>query len=401
MNLTENRSNLEKVVMNNSRKKFSNRLLNLQKQQFSGSLTIKASSGLEWKIYFCLGRIIWAEGGEHPNRAWRRNLLKYLNQRTNYQAIDCDLNWDSLKYHALTIYLKVGLINREKAINLIEYQINCQLFDVLQYEIQGDLVYQEIQRTEAASLSLMLQKPIALLNTIELLEKSEQDFKKWSEKGLVFISPDFAPIVKNRELLAQKVSSKKYLNLNQLLNGKKSLRDLASLMEKDLLKFSSNLLTYVSQGILDFIAIEDFESIIKINKLPIDNQENYLVNRSIKQHLIVSIDDRLDYSTIIGKIIEKAGYQFLSINDNLNAVLTLSKQKPDLILLDLDMPVINGYDICKQIRRVPLLKNIPIIMLTGCNDPLSKIKAKMSGANSFLTKPTEYKDLIYVLQEYL
>jgi len=403
MTLTQsNNVNLESFLLKNSDKKFSEKLLNLQKRQFSGCLIVKNNTKLEWKIYLCLGRIIWVEGGEHPNRSWRRKLLKYSKKPLpNYKKIKNKLSWDSVKYQVLGIYLEEELITRESAINLIEKQTRYRLFDLLHFEIKGELSYTEVLKTEKKSLDEMFKKPVILLNTEQVLVLSQKNLEAWLEKGLVFFSPNLAPKIVKPEILMEKVPLKTYDNLSKYLDGKKSLRDLASFMEQDVLKLTVNLIPYVQEGILEFTSVEDVRS--ALDTIHLTNQKNpeLEINNDFNKKLIVSVDDRASFSKVLGKVINYAGYRFTSINDNLNAVATLIKHNPDLILLDVDMPVINGFEICTQIRRVSQFKNTPIIMLTGRNDPFSKVKAKMAGANNFLCKSSEYQDLIHALRKYL
>lgn len=402
MNSTKNNQNLESLLLNNLEKKFAERLLKLQKEQFSGYLKIEANAKLQWKIYFCLGRLIWAEGGEHPHRAWRRNLLKYShNVNIDYSILDNQLHWDSIKYQILSIYLERKLITREAALNFINYQIANRLFDLFQFKVKGDLAYTEIHRATQESLYAMLKKPIALINTQQAINKSQKDFSTWLENGLVFWSPNLAPKIIKPEALAEIVPANTYNSLTKILDGKKSLRDLACLMQQDTIRLTVNLAPYVYQGILEFSEVEDVRSLIKKIEVATHKQQEKKRHNGTHQPLIVSVDDRPEFTSIVGKVIERAGYRFLPISDNLNAVATIVKSNPDLILLDVDMPVVNGYEICTALRRVPQLKKTPIIMLTGHSDLVSKIKAKMLGANDFLSKPTNYRDLINTVQEFL
>jgi len=95
---------------------------------------------------------------------------------------------------------------------------------------------------------------------------------------------------------------------------------------------------------------------------------------------------------------------------NINAIATdsgekaleiISKRRFDLIFLDIDLPEKNGYQICKEIRANKESKFIPVCMLTGKGSPIDKIKGKMSGCSSYLTKPVTVRELLDVIYKHI
>ncbi len=121
----------------------------------------------------------------------------------------------------------------------------------------------------------------------------------------------------------------------------------------------------------------------------------------IHQPLIVCIDDSFQVCQAVNQILAPAGYRFTSIQDSMQALPTLIELKPSLIFLDLMMPVANGYEICVQVRRVSVLKDIPIVILTGKDGIVDRVRAKMAGASDYLAKPVEADKLLAVVQKYL
>jgi chemotaxis family two-component system response regulator PixG len=87
------------------------------------------------------------------------------------------------------------------------------------------------------------------------------------------------------------------------------------------------------------------------------------------------------------KIITDAGYDFVGINDPLRAIAILLARKPDLIFLDLVMPNANGYEICGQLRKLAFFKHTPIVILTGNDGIVDRMRAKMVGSSDFIGKP--------------
>lgn len=117
--------------------------------------------------------------------------------------------------------------------------------------------------------------------------------------------------------------------------------------------------------------------------------------------LIIYIDDSPMDSKIMGDILQNSGFRFRNIQESTHALPLLIEHKPQLIFLDLVMPVANGYEICAQVRRVSLFKDIPIVIVTS-NDTLSdRVRAKMVGASGFIAKPIQQDKVLKVVQKLL
>jgi twitching motility two-component system response regulator PilG len=83
------------------------------------------------------------------------------------------------------------------------------------------------------------------------------------------------------------------------------------------------------------------------------------------------------------------------------ALALLQERAFDIVFLDVVMPGVDGYDVCKSIKRNRARKHIPVVMLTGRSSPFDKVKGKLSGCNSYLTKPVSGKDFVHTIQKYL
>ena len=87
--------------------------------------------------------------------------------------------------------------------------------------------------------------------------------------------------------------------------------------------------------------------------------------------------------------------------DGIEAVNHLNDTKPDLILLDIILPRMDGYKVLSIVRENPDLRNVPVIMLTSRDGLLNKVRGKMAGSTAYLTKPFEPKKLLETIQKYL
>ena len=117
--------------------------------------------------------------------------------------------------------------------------------------------------------------------------------------------------------------------------------------------------------------------------------------------LIACIDDSISACKNLELFLTQQGYRSYGVQDPLKIMTTLIKHKPDLIFLNLLMPMANGYEICQQIRRIPSLQDVPVVILTEKEGLFDRMRAKVIGANEFLSKPVAHADIQRVLGKYL
>lgn len=111
---------------------------------------------------------------------------------------------------------------------------------------------------------------------------------------------------------------------------------------------------------------------------------------------ILIIEDEQDIVDITTLILEKEGYQVDSLNDFSNYEEKISSYDADLILLDLNLGIVNGKEICEYIKSQPHLKHKAVVLMSA-NFDVQKVKEE-AGANSYLRKPFELSDFLYVVR---
>lgn len=111
-------------------------------------------------------------------------------------------------------------------------------------------------------------------------------------------------------------------------------------------------------------------------------------------HKILIVDDEKDIVDLISYNMEREGFSVAKAYDGESALQTIRTQKPDLIILDLMLPKLNGLDVCRNVRRNPQTAALPIIMLTAKGDEIDKIIGLEVGADDYVTKPFSVKELI-------
>ena len=109
---------------------------------------------------------------------------------------------------------------------------------------------------------------------------------------------------------------------------------------------------------------------------------------------ILIIEDDRDIVEVIETTLETDGFKVASANDGVTGLAQLKKSPPDLLLLDLTLPQQSGLEICKEIRRDQNLNRLPIIMLTGRAEVSDRILGLEVGADDYITKPFDPKELL-------
>lgn len=120
-----------------------------------------------------------------------------------------------------------------------------------------------------------------------------------------------------------------------------------------------------------------------------------------KDRTIMVVDDSATVRKLISGKLEKCGHIVITAVDGMDAMEKLGDVTPDLILLDIAMPRMDGYQVCKLIRNNDSTKEIPIVMISGKDGFFDKVRGRMAGTTSYITKPFGPETLMKMLETYL
>ncbi len=109
---------------------------------------------------------------------------------------------------------------------------------------------------------------------------------------------------------------------------------------------------------------------------------------------ILVADDRPDNVELVRDLLTMEGYRVLCAYNGQEAWDLAQEHLPDLVLLDLDMPLMDGYEVCAQIKSTPATADIPVLMLTAWNAPRQRVRGLQLGADDYLAKPFDYRELL-------
>ncbi|MBD2742663.1 response regulator [Coleofasciculus sp. FACHB-1120] len=386
---------------------FASKLTALKQARFSGRLFLKGTLGQEWTLYFYLGRILYATGGTHPVRRWQRHLgahcsnvnlnQLHLNLPSNISETSSEVSKNHREYYLLCLWLKQQQITREQVVKIIQGIVLEVLFDISQ----------EIPKALQIKQENPLAPQLLLIDAEQAIAKTQEIWQAWKIAKISDLLPNRAPSIKQPEQLQQKTSPTVYKSLTLLLNGQRTLRDIAVQTKRNVAEVARSLLPYIETGLVELNDIPDLADPVAqaSSELPVKNSPassgKTPAQVAARKPLIACVDDSPLVCKNMEKILTSAGYQFLAVSDSMRAIATLLNRKPHIIFLDLVMPNTNGYEICTQLRKVSAFRDTPIIILTGNDGIIDRVRAKVVGASDFMGKPVDAEKVLAITNKYL
>jgi two-component system, cell cycle response regulator DivK len=116
---------------------------------------------------------------------------------------------------------------------------------------------------------------------------------------------------------------------------------------------------------------------------------------------ILVIEDQVDNLQILRDLLTNEGYQIIEAQDGEAGVKAAAIERPDLILMDIQLPLIDGYEATRRIKADPALSAIPIIVVTSYSLSGDEAKARAAGCDDFVAKPFSRRQLLAKVREYL
>jgi two-component system, chemotaxis family, response regulator PixG len=385
--------------------------------EFTGCVDITVESGQAWEIVFYQGQIAWTLDLTQPNRLWQR----LLRSQVGYGHVDIQLLFEAAHHHPWAGFdsgretcwqyqgaMALLMLTEIKPSDLTEIVATAAqetIFDLLQYSQGQKLTF----RSQA---EIFANRPPVLVNPEEAIAKAEVMWQEWHTQKLGNISPNKTPVIRHPVQLYRQTTPIIYQNLVQVITGKRTLREIAAEIDEDLLLLTRSLIRYIQTGIIELLDLPDVKTPkIGTKSLPVAKAAVKAQRQSIRtpsmsskpvsSKLVICIDDNPQVCESMRSIITDAGYRFIAIQDATQALPRLLENKPDLIFLDLMMPKINGYEICGQIRRISSFTDVPIVILTGKDGLLDRVRSKVVGANEFTCKPITKNAIEVSLTKYL
>jgi two-component system, chemotaxis family, response regulator PixG len=382
-------------------KDLATQLVTINQSAFSGNLTVKVDHATSWIFSFRLGRLGWVNEGDGNSIS----LTQIDLAPSNLKKISSGSR-KTLNSHILVSLLSDKLIERQQCTELIARVAIEYLFDIIQSSFNPDnqLSY-ELESTGAQNDRLNIMSPLVEIQPI--LKVSLQDWQQWSQDGLATYSPSWFPTIADPSQALELFTDKNLQQIILSIDGMRSLRDLASYHQHDLYDFTRSLLPLLESELIVLLpksksTVKQVDNIQKkVDSINIEGATQKIKPiESNSQLNIACINENVFTYQCLKEIFVQRECRSFGIQDPIKIVPGLLGNKPDLIFVDLVLSTTNGYEVCKQIRRISSLKNVPVVILTSKDSSRDRTQAMEAGANGFLGKPVRSESVLQMLDKY-
>jgi twitching motility two-component system response regulator PilG len=337
-----------------------------------------------WFVFFLNGQIAYAANSEGSLSRLRDYLRRYKANTAldNFELPSID-SLNAPEYGYLWALLENHVLTPAQGRSILQSMVRETLFDLLSLH-HGYFVFE---------VSPALAPQLMTLEIAPLVTKIMKQVQEWKQFHPHIQSPNQCPIITAEAQLRAALPENAFRTLKQWADGKTSLRQLSRYLNRDLLTVARAIYPYVQKG--------------WVQLLPSTTQETPIIRREWELKAVaqvprvVCIDDDLVIGKTVESTLQAKGYEVTAIQNPLEALTRVFQLKPDLILCDLVMPELDGYEICGMLRKSTAFRQTPIIMLTGKDGFIDRVRARMVGSTDYLTKPFGDSELLMLVEKYI
>ncbi len=235
------------------------------------------------------------------------------------------------------------------------------------------------EANEAQSFVCKACRAILTLSDIEMILGHEKANKEIIKQAVEMMEEERK--VRNFDAEELKYLGIGYINIKDMRKGFEYLQESVQANPEDVMLVSH----------LDALAIRLAE---------IEKQEKDKEEKSVSANILV-VDDSPTVRKLISGKLEKSGHEVTCAVDGMDALAKINEVIPDLILLDITMPRMDGYQVCKLIRSNEATQDVPVVMISGKDGFFDKVRGKMAGTTNYITKPFGPETLMKTVNEYI
>ena len=336
-----------------------------------------------WIVFLVNGHIVYAGTTDGRLNRLRDHLSRFnLDGVLDTDATSEIAPFNCPEYGYLWSLLEHHILTPEQGRTILRHMVNETLFDLLSLH-KGSFIFK---------LSSALNPQLTYLDINSLVADITKQIQAWKQLYPHIESPDQRPIILNPEVFRANVSARTFKRLVSWMNGHTSIRQLARYLNRNLLTVAKGFHPYVQSGAVQLASASELQG---GGEMKLDPWQASQVPR------IVCVDDGLAVRKAVEQILDGQGYEATSIGNPLKALGLLFQLKPDLVLCDIAMPELEGYELCAMLRSSSAFRQTPIVMLTGKDGFLDRIRARMAGATDYLTKPFGPNELLTLVEKYV
>lgn len=339
-----------------------------------------------WFVFCANGQIVYAADSRDGNLARLRDYLRYYQLDNVVDRLDRTnlATTNAPEYGCLWRLLEDHLIAPVQGRSILRKMVRETLFDLLSLH-QGAFVFDMGPALSPQLTTLEIAAPVA---------QTAKQVQEWKQFYPHIQSPNQCPSISNVEDLSRELPPKAFQTLHRLSDGKTSLRQMSRYLHREIVPIARAIYPYIKQGWVQLFWSP--------HETPKDSQfDTGLRPASARTPRVVCIDDEKTFRKTIELMLKPHGYEITSFGSSLKALSLVFPLKPDLILCDIAMPEPDGYELCAMLRKSTAFRQTPIIMLTGRDGFIDRVRARMVGANDYLTKPFGEQELLMLLEKYI
>jgi twitching motility two-component system response regulator PilG len=349
----------------------------------SGSAeTPDRSPSRSWFVFFLNGQIIYAGDSGGNLARLQHHLRRYNVDESAYlQGMSSIATVNAPEYGYLWVLIENSVLTPTQGRSIVQSMVQETLFDLLSLH-DGSFIFE---------LGHALSPQLTTLEIGSLVAKIMKQVQEWKQFHPHIQSPDQCPAIVDADQLRQTLSQSARATLEGWVDGKTTLRQMARYLNRDISAVAHAIYPYIQQGIVHLSALPEDP--------PVKHDSQQLNGHKVPR--IVCIDDGIAICKTVECILDQQGYEVTAIDNPLKALSLVFQLKPSLILCDIAMPELDGYEICAMLRKSTAFRETPIIMLTGKDGFIDRVKARMVGATDYLTKPFDEIELLTLVEQYV
>jgi two-component system, chemotaxis family, response regulator PixG len=394
----------------------------LLEQRFTGEISINQQES-RISIYLSNEKLLWVKDKNHARRRWHRAINKYSTKNQAAQTLASFKEVDDYYQLSQAVARQQIELHQVQAA-IAEVATEC-LFELFARQSPFSKLIWTLKQND--SLELAANLGLSAEQSKAIILQADLSSKQWQSAELGDYLPTLSPVIQQEQIYdaVEMPIPKNYLQ------GQHSLWDIAAMMKTSVILIARSLVNLEKQKIIKFHQIPDLPETsngkvltsllssqsklrdrddANVTSAQLDHTQamanqgtNTIAKPSFDQSkpIIACIDDSPVLAHSVKKILASVGYQSMIISEPMAGMGLLAKYRPNLILLDLLMPTVNGYSVCKFLRETTFFKTTPIIILTSKDTIVDRTRAKLAGATDFLTKPPEPQELLRVIRLHL
>jgi twitching motility two-component system response regulator PilG len=350
----------------------------------------KTPSGKSWFVFFLNGQIVYAAEAEAGLSRLRDYLRRYKAESALGQIeAPAIATINAPEYGYLWALLENHLLTPAQGRSIMQSMVRETLFDLLSLH-QGTFVFE---------LGPPLAPQLMTLEIAPLVAQIMIQVQEWKQFHPHLQSPEQRATLADPLALQEALPAATFVTLDRYADGKTSLRQVARYLNRDILTVARAIYPYIQRGWIQLMQ-SSAEDLFNGSAAKVRSRDLGLW-QPIKAPRIACIDDGATVRATVEAILDQHGYDVTAVGDPIQALSLMFQLKPDLILCDIAMPELDGYEICAMLRKSTAFRQIPIVMLTGKDGFIDRVKARMVGATDYLTKPFGESELLMLLEKYV